>query len=136
MYQHELKVAKKKAKKRIGRGNGSGHGTFSTRGCKGQNSRSGGGKGAMFEGGQTPLIRKMPKLRGFKNPNKIKAKVINLETLEKHFQENDTVNLESLFAKKLIAKKTEHVKILGMGTLTKKLKIELPISKKANAKII
>ena len=68
-------------RKRVGRGNGSGMGTFSTRGMNGQNARSGGNRRPGFEGGQTPFIKRMPKLKGFKNPNYIDYQVINVKDL-------------------------------------------------------
>lgn len=131
MFQHQLKPNPRKERRRVGRGNGSGLGTFSTRGVKGQKARKSGGKGAAFEGGQTPLIRRMPKLHGFKSPRRQNYKAINFTTLEKYFQSGEKVTMESLWEKKLIAKKSEPVKILGGGSLTKKLIIELPMSKKA-----
>ncbi|MBI2453382.1 50S ribosomal protein L15 [Candidatus Peregrinibacteria bacterium] len=134
MYIHDLKPNKKSRRKRIGRGNGSGHGTYAGKGVKGQNARKG-SKGPRFEGGQTPLLRRMPKLKGFKSPKQIKYKIINIGTLDKYFENGEVVNVETLYAKKLIDKKTQSVKILGSGELTKKLKIEVPISKKASEKI-
>ena len=135
MYIHNLKPNKQKKRKTVGRGNGSGHGTFSGRGGKGQKARSGGSKGlkgGSFEGGQTPLMRRMPKLPGFTNPNTKKYKAINFLSLEKHFKDGETVNLKSLYEKGLIKKKNQLVKILGKGKLTKKLTITLPISVQAS----
>ena len=83
MNLQELKPNKGaiKAKRRVGRGNGSGLGTYSGRGMNGQNCRTGGGVRAGFEGGQTPLILRIPKLKGFKSPNKKTYQVINLTKL-------------------------------------------------------
>ncbi|MCF7831050.1 50S ribosomal protein L15 [Candidatus Gracilibacteria bacterium] len=132
MKLHELKPNIKKSRIRRGQGDGSGRGTFSGRGCKGQNSRAGGGVRKGFEGGQTPLIQRMPKQRGFNNPNKIEAQVINLEVLEENFKDSDKVNFETLLAKKLINKNNTKVKILGEGELTKKLELtDLLVSKAA-----
>ena len=79
----------KKKRKRIGRGNSSGHGTTAGRGTKGQLSRSGGGKGAGFEGGQNPLAMRLPKLPGFKNPNRVEYAPVNLDRLEAKFERSN-----------------------------------------------
>ena len=71
----------KKKRKTIGRGNGSGHGTYSCKGGKGQTARSGGKRRPGFEGGQTPFIRKLPKLKGFKNPTKVIYQIVTTDTL-------------------------------------------------------
>jgi len=118
----ELKSKSRKSKRRIGRGNGSGRGTFCGKGVKGQNSRSGGKVRPGFEGGQTPLSRKMPKLKGFRNPNKEKYLVVNVGQLNV-FENNSKVDLEALYAKKLIAKKGHPVKLLSVGDLEKTLEI-------------
>ena len=73
----------KKSKRRVGRGNASGHGTYSGRGCKGQGQRKSGNVRPGFEGGQTPLIMRLPKLKGFKNPNKIDFQIVNVKDLER-----------------------------------------------------
>jgi large subunit ribosomal protein L15 len=111
--------------KRIGRGNGSGHGTFSTKGCKGQKARSGGSIPPSFEGGQTPLARRLPKLKGFTNPGKTSFQIVNTGLLNGKFEDGDTVNMETLFEKRLIRSKTLPVKILGMGDLAKKLTVKI-----------
>jgi large subunit ribosomal protein L15 len=124
-----------KKRKRIGRGNGSGHGTFATKGMKGQTARTGGRRRPGFEGGQMPLIRKMPKLGGFKCPNRVEYQVINVSDLN-FFEENEIVNKESLLAKKLIRKKTMPIKLLGNGKLEKAVKIQLDkVSKSAAEKV-
>ena len=89
MQLHDLTPApgSTKNRKRVGRGNSSGHGTTSGRGQKGQGSRSGGTKGAGFEGGQTPLARRLPKLPGFKNPRRIEYTAVNVSTLEVKFED-------------------------------------------------
>lgn len=124
--QSTLKPAKgaKREKRIIGRGDGSGHGSFSTRGCKGQSSRSGGGVKPGFEGGQTPLVRRLPKIRGFKNPNRVPFQVVNVSDLEK-FSSGDTVDLVALFEIGLVSKKNLKVKLLGTGELTKKLTVKV-----------
>ncbi|HLG25709.1 MAG TPA: 50S ribosomal protein L15 [Candidatus Gracilibacteria bacterium] len=128
------KGARKKAK-RVGRGNGSGHGTYSTRGMNGQNSRTGGGTRPGFEGGQTPIYRKMPKLKGFNNLNRVRFQVVNVDRLNT-FEENEEIDVMRLFEKKLISNKDQPVKILGNGDLTKKLVVKADrISASAKEKI-
>ncbi len=122
-------------KKRVGRGIGSGHGKTSTRGHKGQKSRSGYGElPAFFEGGQTPFIMRIPK-RGFKNPNKKEYEIVNIKVLEERFEANEEVNPEILKEKGII-KCVSAVKILGEGDLTKPLKVKAhKFSKSAEEKI-
>lgn len=121
-------------KNRIGRGNGS-NGTYSGRGMNGQNSRSGGKRRPGFEGGQTTFIQRMPKLKGFKNPNGKVYQVVNVSDLEV-FKDGDTVDKKALLEKNLVGKKTGLVKILGNGELKKKLKVNVDaVSKSAEEKI-
>lgn len=113
-----------KNKKRIARGQGSGHGGTSTRGHKGQKSRSGYSRKIGFEGGQMPLQRRVPKF-GFKNINRVEYKGINLDTLQALVDTKkikDEVTLEVLVSNGL-ARKNDLVKILGRGALTAKLSI-------------
>lgn len=126
LQQHTLHPhhSASKNRKRVGRGDSSGHGSFSTRGVKGQNSRTGGGVRIGFEGGQTPLLRRMPKLRGFTAPFKITYQVVNLSSLNV-FEDGAEVNRASLFSQKLISKKNNPVKILGDGKLEKKLTVKV-----------
>jgi large subunit ribosomal protein L15 len=117
----------RKKVKRIGRGQGSGHGGTATRGHKGQGSRSGSGLKRGFEGGQMPLQRRLPKF-GFKAPFRVEYTVINVETLEKavtdgKFKAGDTLTLEALYKAGMVAKKTALVKILGNGEITSKLNV-------------
>jgi large subunit ribosomal protein L15 len=114
----------KKKSKRLGRGNGSGKGTFSGKGCKGQNARTGGGVRPGFEGGQTPLYRKLPKLKGFKNINRVEYFPLGFTILNEKFESNEIVNLESLVAKRIV-KKDQLVKLLANGKLEKALTIEV-----------
>ncbi len=110
--------------KRIGRGEGSGHGGTSTRGHKGAKSRSGYSKKIGFEGGQMPLQRRLPKF-GFTSPNRVEYKGINLDVLQQLVDEKrvtDTVTQEDLVNNGLVSKK-ERVKILGRGELSAKLNI-------------
>ena len=113
-----------KKKKVVGRGNASGHGTYSTRGGKGQTARTGSKRSPGFEGGQTPLVRKMPKLKGFNNINRIEYQVINLDDLNK-FEDGATVDFVSLYETGLISKKNLPVKLLGDGTVEKKLTVKV-----------
>lgn len=125
----------KHRKKRVGRGNGSGTGTYSGRGMNGQNSRSGGNRRPGFEGGQTPFVQRMPKLRGFKNPNSKVYQVVNVEDLNM-FDDGTTVNKAVLLKKNLIGHKTGLIKILGNGELKKKLTISVDaVSTSAEKKI-
>ena len=113
-----------KARKRIGRGTGSGRGGTSTRGHKGAKSRSGYSKKIGFEGGQMPLQRRVPKY-GFKNINRVEYKAINLSTLQALAESNslEVVNIATLVAAGFVSSK-QLVKILANGTLTAKLTVE------------
>lgn len=123
----------RKSKKRVGRGPGSGMGTYSTRGLKGQNSRSGGGVRPGFEGGQTPLIKRIPK-KGFNRRKSIDFSIINVEELNR-FKSGEDVTIEKLRQNGL-AEKKDKVKILGKGTIEKKLTIHAhKFSKSAKEKI-
>ena len=113
-----------KKTKRIGRGQGSGHGGTSTRGHKGAKSRSGYSKKIGFEGGQMPLQRRLPKF-GFTNINRVEYQGVNLDTLQKLVDDKkikDAVDFETLFSLGL-AGKNDLVKILGRGELKAKLKV-------------
>lgn len=138
MQLHDLHPAEgsKKARKRVGRGNSAGQGTTAGRGTKGQLSRSGGGKGAGFEGGQTPLAMRLPKLPGFKNHNRVEYAPVNVARLEVLYNDGETVDAESLLAKGVIKHDYVPVKVLGDGELTKKLTVRVDkVSASAKAKI-
>ena len=123
-----------KKRKRVGRGDGSGHGKTSCRGHKGQGSRSGGGTRPGFEGGQMPLQRRIPK-RGFHNPFKVAVSVINLDQLET-FDAGSEVTPEFLLEQGLVRGKNRRVKILGDGALSKALTVKAHgFSAKAKEKI-
>ena len=123
-----------KKQKRVGRGDGSGHGKTSCRGHKGQRARSGGGTRPGFEGGQMPLQRRVPK-RGFNNPFKVDVAVINLEQLEV-FSSGSEVTPDVLLEKGLVRGKNRRIKILGDGALSKALTIKAHgFSSKAKEKI-
>ena len=109
-------------KKRVGRGLGSGKGRTSGRGHKGYKARSGNGKNLGFEGGQMPLIRRLPKV-GFVSLTRNKKKTLNLDLIDKNFNENEVVDLNSLMKKKLISKMIRKVKLINTGKLTKKVSI-------------
>jgi large subunit ribosomal protein L15 len=127
-------VSSGKSRKRIGRGGDLG-GT-STRGHQGQGSRSGGSVGIGFEGGQMPLLRRLPK-RGFNNNRFRKAvEIVNLDQLEKFFNVNDEVSPAALIAKGIIKANAEQVKVLGSGTLNKSLKVHVHAVSAAAAEII
>ena len=124
MKIHELRPAEgsRKSPKRVGRGSGSGMGKTSTRGQKGQWSRSGGGVRPGFEGGQMPLMRRLPK-RGFNNVFAKDYAELNVSALNV-FEDGAEVSFETLLAKGLVAKKMDGVRILGKGELTKKLTVK------------
>ena len=125
-----------KARKRLGRGNSSGTGTTAGRGTKGQLSRSGGGKGKGFEGGQQPLAMRLPKLPGFKNRNRVEYAPVNVARLEALFEDGETVDADALVAKGVIKHDYIPVKVLGDGELTKKLTVCVDkVSASAKAKI-
>ena len=115
----------RKASSKVGRGNGSGKWTFCGRGMNGQNCRSGGWVPDWFEWGQTPLFRRLPKLKGFSNFKfKKHFNVINLSDLEILASKNVTeINMETLMENGLINKKNWAIKLLGNGELTKKLNV-------------
>jgi large subunit ribosomal protein L15 len=123
MKLHQLQSApgSKKQKVRRGRGDSSGSGNYSGRGMKGQNSRSGGGVRIGFEGGQTPLLRRTPKLKGFKQPNRVEYLPINLSVIEEKYSDGETVSTDTLLEKRIIRTISQPVKILGNGKLTKKV---------------
>ena len=122
-------------RKRVGRGGGSGMGKTSTRGHKGQNARKGHKQKLGFEGGQMPLVRRLPK-RGFNNARfRVEALAVNVSTLEKLFNAGDEITIASLAAKGLSDNKRPRVKILATGELTKKFTVKVPCSAAAKTKI-
>ena len=124
MQLHELNAGSRKKRKRVGRGPGSGLGKTCGRGPKGAKSRSGFKNKRGFEGGQTPLKRRLPKF-GFTNPNRQTYQLINLDRLEKLEQLTDGASLEmqQMLEMGLIRNTKTPVKLLGRGSLTKKIKI-------------
>lgn len=113
------------SRKRVGRGDGSGHGTYSGRGLKGQKSRAGGGTRLGFEGGQLPIIKRLPRLRGFFNIFRTEYSVVNVGKLNV-FDANAEVTPQSLFEAGIIKSVQHPLKILGDG------EIDRPLVVKAN----
>ena len=124
MKLHDMKPAEgaRKARKRIGRGIGSGTGKTSGRGHKGQNARSGGGVRLGFEGGQIPLFQRLPK-RGFTNINRKEYAIVNLDVLNR-FDEGTEVSPELLIETGIVSNEKSGIKILGNGTLEKKITVK------------
>jgi large subunit ribosomal protein L15 len=134
---HNLKPYRNSTKRRkvVGRGVGSGHGTYSGRGAKGQKARSGSSIPVGFEGGRMPLHRQMPKLRGFKSRTP-KAVVVQLDPINDKFNAGQTVNPKELYNKGIIKSHLGTVKILGDGKISKALIFEkVLISRPAAEKI-
>jgi len=115
-------VTKFKKTKRIGRGIGSGQGKTAGRGHKGQSSRVGWNQPHTFQGGMSPLVRRIPK-RGFNNSYALNVGIVNVGALEEAFAAGEEVNAESLKAKDLLKGRFDVIKVLGNGELTKKLTI-------------
>jgi large subunit ribosomal protein L15 len=113
----------KHAKRRVGRGPGSGHGKTASRGHKGAKSRSGHRFKRGFEGGQMPLHRRVPK-RGFTNPFRIEYAVVNLDTLAEVFEAGSSVTPDLLRERGLVRKTGVRIKVLGRGDISKKLTVQ------------
>jgi large subunit ribosomal protein L15 len=138
MQLHDLAPApgSTRDRRRKGRGHGSGLGKTAGRGYNGQKSRAGGGKGSSFEGGQTPLARRLPKLPGFRNINRVEYVPVNVGRLEAAYGDGDTVDHESLVEKGIIKRSDSLVKVLGSGELSKRLTVKADkVSVSAAAKI-
>ena len=136
MKYNDLKVNANTRPSRKGRGIAAGQGKTAGRGMNGQKSRSGGGKKAGFEGGQTPLARRLPKLPGFKNINRVEYLPVNVGRLEDKFEAGEVVAGASLKAKGIIKHEDALVKVLGDGDLTKALTVKVDkVSATAKAKI-
>jgi large subunit ribosomal protein L15 len=136
MKLHEIKPAPGSTKRRkvVGRGRGSGHGTTAGRGGKGQTARTGSSIPAWFEGGQMPLIRRLPK-RGFTNIFKKNYTIINIEILDR-FESGQEITPALLVSQGLIRSRNDGVKVLGTGALTKGLTVHAhKFSQSAAAKI-
>lgn len=138
MKLHDLRpdAGAKKKRKRVGRGIAAGQGKTAGRGTKGQNARSGGGKGIYFEGGQLPLARRLPYKRGFTNINKVYYNPVNLKSLAEIEFEGVDVTPEVLAALGLVKKPTDPIVILGDGDIQSALTIKAHrFSATAKAKI-
>ena len=124
MKLHELKYTEgaRQDSKRLGRGQGSGQGKTAGKGHKGQGARSGGGVALGFEGGQTPIYRRIPK-RGFTNIHRVEYAIVNVEQLNR-FENGVEVSPELLIETGLVKKEYNGIKILGVGTLEKKLTVK------------
>lgn len=133
MQIHQLKLKKRQKRKTIGRGGK--RGTYSGRGNKGQKARSGGNVDPLFEGGRSSLVERLKKLRGFRSPHAKKLN-INLNDLERNFENGDKVDVKSLIEKGLIGKieARSGVKILGTGKLKKKITVDKEILMSESAK--
>ena len=136
MQQHELRPAKGAThkRKRIGRGNASGHGTYATKGLKGQKARSGGGVRPGFEGGQLPFVRRMAYKRGFRNPFRVDYEEVNVGDLAR-FSAGTEITVATLREARIV-RRGKPVKILGEGDLGIALTVEADsFSKSAKTKI-
>ena len=124
MKLHELQPAagSRKERNRVGRGQGSGNGKTAGRGSKGQKARSGGGVRLGFEGGQTPLFRRLPK-RGFQNINRKAYAVVNLETLNR-FEDGQEVTAAVLVEAGIVKNEKDGIKVLANGKLERKLTVK------------
>jgi len=128
-------IEKNKNRRRVGRGVGSGHGKTSSRGHKGQKSRAGWSSPPVFQGGAMPLVRRVPK-RGFNNKFALQVAIINTGDLDQVFSDGDEVTPELLREKSLVKHRYDLLKVLGNGSLSKKLKISAHrFSKSAVARI-
>lgn len=136
MKLNELRPPKgsTKRRKRVARGIGSGKGKTATRGTKGQKARR--QISPWFEGGQTPIHRRLPVKKGFRNVNHLEYAVANLDDLDKHFKAGEEVTPEKLIAAGVIGKVKDGVKILAFGQITKKLKVKANKFSKAAAEKI
>jgi len=125
MQQHNLKppAGATHKRKRVGRGDGSGHGSYSGRGCKGQKSRAGGGVRLGFEGGQLALIKRLPRKRGFVNIFKTEYSIVNVGEL-KAFSANAEISAKELLNMGLINSFKYPVKILGNGDIDRPLVVK------------
>ncbi len=137
MLQHELRPPRgaKRPRKRIGRGNASGHGTYAGKGMKGQQARAGSGPRPGFEGGQTPLVRRLPTRRGFHNPFRVQFTPVNLRDLSK-LPANSEVTPETLREAGIVRSLKQPIKLLSVGELSTPLTVRAHrVSAAARAKI-
>jgi len=125
MKQHELSPTPgaKRVRKRVGRGSAAGQGKTAGRGMKGQKSRSGGALPLYFEGGQLPLVRRLPHLRGFTNIFRIEYQVVNVDDLSR-FDSDSEVTPEAMIDAKMVRSSRQPVKILGRGEIDRPLTVK------------
>lgn len=138
MQLHDLQPAtgSKKNRKRVGRGTAAGQGKTAGRGTKGQNSRAGGGVRPYFEGGQLPLVRRLPHLRGFTNIWRVEFQPVNLARLQ-DFAADSEVSPETLASAGIIKKATDRVAILAEGDIDRPLMVKAHrVSQAAQKKIV
>lgn len=138
MKLHDLRPAEgsTQKRKRVGRGTGSGKGKTSGRGQKGQNARTGGGVRANFEGGQLPLTKRLPKLRGFNNRFKVYYVPVNLDQIDRLYGAQSEVTPETLASVGLLGNANDPVVVLARGEVTKPLAVKVQrISATAQQKI-
>lgn len=138
MELKDLKPAEgsKRNRKRVGRGPASGNGKTAGRGMNGQKSRAGGGKGAGFEGGQTPLARRLPKLPGFRNFNRVEYVPVNVSRIQEKFKAGDLVDADTLFEKGITKNSLDPIKVLGDGEIKISVTVRVDkVSASAKAKI-
>lgn len=126
MKAHDLRPdsGATKKRKRVGRGTGSGKGRTSGRGTKGQNSRTGGGVPITFEGGQLPLVKRLPKMRGFNNRFKVEYVPVNLDFMDSRFDANANVDPTSLASVGLLGNANDPIVVLARGEVTKPLHVK------------
>lgn len=135
---HDLRPApgSTKQRKRVGRGNAGGGGTYGGRGRKGQGARSGGVKQPYFEGGQLPLVRRLPRKRGFTNIFRVEYRIVNVGRLAELFGDSDEISPDTMLARGIIKKGNTPVKVLAEGDIGKALTIHAhAFSKGAREKI-
>jgi len=138
MKLHDLRrdPGSRKKRKRVGRGTGSGYGKTAGRGTKGQGARTGGGKGPYFEGGQLPLVRRLPFKRGFTNIRKIRYRPVNVDQLAERFAPGAEVDPVTLTVVGLIKKPSDPIVVLGRGSIDYALTVKADrFSESAKAKI-
>jgi large subunit ribosomal protein L15 len=134
MFAHELRPPKgaKHARKRVGRGNASGHGTYSGRGLKGQKARAGRTPRLGFEGGQTRLIKRLPRRRGFTNIFRKEYVIVHVKDLNR-FESGSVVDLAALMAAGLVKKAMNGVKLLADGEVDRPLSVKVDKASRAAA---
>ena len=126
MKAHDLRpdLGATKKRKRVGRGTGSGKGRTSGRGTKGQNSRTGGGVPVTFEGGQLPLVKRLPKMRGFNNRFKVEYVPVNLDFIEARFDADANVDPETLAEVGLLGNVSDPIVVLARGEVSKPVHVK------------